>query len=208
MTLFHCFMLLRAKCLLQPQFLPNKLLIVTFLSSVADIPDMCSSINETFVDIRSLALNFTTQTVTSAVACRCSITAKEPCETAGVTTSQNHPVVTEECVFNSAVQEKIDVRNNEILGVYGRGLVWRETCQFDYNNCSQCSIASNVTFTEDSLNTTRKLTYFFRQLGGYGPGQYMTGSIVITGTCRSVTFIHMRNHVLFQQCLYLISMLS
>ena len=172
-------MLLRAKYLLQSQFLPNKLLIVTLLFSVAVIPDMCSSINETFIDIRSLVMSFTTQPVTSA--CGCSITAEEPCETAGVTTSQNHPVVTDECAFNSAVQEKIDVRNNEILGIHGRGLVWRETCQFDYNNCSQCSIASNVTFAEDSLNTTRKLTYFFRQLGGYGVGQYMTGTIVITG---------------------------
>ena len=146
---------------------------------------MCSSINETFIDIRSLVLNFTTEAVTSAVACGCSIAPAGLCETTNVTSvGQNDEIVNDQCVFNSAVQDDIDVTDNEILGVHGRGNIWRETCDIDDTDCNQCLITSNVTFTEESLNTTRRLTYFFRQSSGYGPGLYIAGSIAITGTGR------------------------
>ena len=149
------------------------------MSSVADVPDMCSSINETFIDIRSLTMSFTTQAVTSAVACRCSIAPVRPCETTSVGVNEMH--ASDQCVFSSTVQEEIDVIDIDILGSEGRGDFWRETCEFDETDCRQCLITSNVTFTEESLNTTRKLVYFFRQSSGYGEGQHINASIAIKG---------------------------
>ena len=155
--------------------------MISFMSSVADVPDMCSSINETFVDIRSLVMNFTTEAVTSAVACGCSIAPTGQCETGDVSFIQNGIHVNDQCLFNSAVHENIDVMDNDILAEIGKGNIWRETCELDETECSTCLITSNVTFAEESLITTRKLMYLFRQNSGYGENQYMTGAIAITG---------------------------
>ena len=143
---------------------------------------MCNNISETLTNITSLVLNFNTQSVVSAIACGCSVEPTEPCETTNMTSeNQANTNVDNYCVFDSTVQEEIYVINNAILSDYGRGHIWREKCEFSDTNSKQCLITSNVTLTDDGLNSVRELMYFFQQSSGYGSRQYFTGSIDITG---------------------------
>ena len=146
--------------------------------------DVCSSINTVLDDIISLAMNFTTQTsVTSSVACGCSIASMGPCDSLQQRQQLLH---SSQCPFGASVREHIHVTGESVYADVdgsGGGDIWREACGLEPAGCNQCLLSADLSLPDGSLNNSHRLAYRFKQSSGIGSDQHITGSFMLTGGC-------------------------